>query len=168
MLSVFLCVNRSALFWLAMITLCISMESIALFYQYVLDYGPCVLCVHIRAWVLALLIISIIGFLLRNKRLGLVISNLVALTFSIGMLERAYTTLGIERGFIDGSCTLSSGFPSWLPLDKWLPTIFEPWEACGYTPELLFGITMAEGLIVLTTGLVLVMLIMLLTSLLKR
>ena len=117
---------------------------------------------------LALLIISIIGFFLRNTRLGLVISNLVALIFSIGMLERAYTTLGIERGFIDGSCTLSSGFPSWLALDKWSPTIFEPWEACGYTPELLFGITMAEGLIVLAAGLVLVMLIMLLTSLSKR
>lgn len=168
MLSVFRCVNRSALFWLAMIVLCISMESIALYFQYVLDYGPCVLCVHIRAWVLALLIISILGFMLRNTRLGLIISNLVALTFSIGMLERAYTTLGIERGFVDGSCTLSSGFPSWLALDKWLPTVFEPWEACGYTPELLFGITMAEGLIVLSAGLVIVMLMMLLTSLSKR
>jgi disulfide bond formation protein DsbB len=144
------------------------MESIALYYQYVLDYGPCVLCVHIRAWVLALLIISIIGFVLRATPWGLALANFIALVFSTGMLERAYTTLGIEQGFIDGSCTLSSGFPSWLPLDKWSPTIFEPWEACGYTPELLFGITMAEGLIVLAAGLVLVTLAMLLAGLLKR
>ncbi|WP_293266566.1 disulfide bond formation protein B [Neptunomonas sp.] len=167
MLSLFRCINRSAFFWLAMMVLFVSMESIALYFQYQLDYGPCVLCVHIRAWVLALLMTSILGFFLRTSHIGLVISNFTALAFSVGMLERAYTTLGIERGFVDGSCTLNSGFPSWLALDKWMPTLFEPWEACGYTPELLFGITMAEGLITISAGLSLAMLVMLISSIKK-
>lgn len=168
MFSTLACINRSSYFWIAMIFACLSMESIALYYQYMLDYGPCVLCVQIRAWVMAILLASVFGLLMRKNRIALIIINLVSLSFAAGMLERAYMTLGIERGFVEGSCTLNSGFPSWLALDKWLPEIFEPWEACGYTPELLFGITMAEGLIVLAAGLVILMLVMLTASLKKH
>lgn len=168
MFSTLACINRSSFFWIAMIVICLSMESVALYYQYVLDYGPCVLCVQIRAWILAILIVSIFGLLVRKNHLALIITNLVSLCFAAGMLERSYMTLGIERGFIEGSCTLNSGFPSWLTLDKWLPSVFEPWEACGYTPELLFGLTMAEGLIVLAAGWTAMLLVMLIVSLKKR
>ncbi|SFG59755.1 disulfide bond formation protein B [Neptunomonas qingdaonensis] len=167
MFSTLACINRSCYFWIAMIVTCLCMESIALYYQYALDYGPCVLCVQIRAWVLGLLVVSVFGLLVRKNKLTLMIANLITLFFAAGMLERSYTTLGIERGFIEGSCTLNSGFPSWLALDKWLPSVFEPWEACGYTPELLFGVTMAEGLILLAAGWAIIMLLMLISSVKK-
>jgi disulfide bond formation protein DsbB len=44
--------------------------------------------------------------------------------------------------------------------------LFKVWEACGYTPELLFGITMAEGLVVISAVLVLLTAVMTLASLL--
>ncbi|MDH3971388.1 MAG: disulfide bond formation protein B, partial [Gammaproteobacteria bacterium] len=44
--------------------------------------------------------------------------------------------------------------PSWFALDQWFPAMFKVWEACGYTPELLFGVTMAEALLVLSIMLV--------------
>jgi disulfide bond formation protein DsbB len=59
------------------------------------------------------------------------------------------------------------GFPDWIALDKWLPSVFEPWEPCGYTPELLFGITMAEGLIVVSVTAILVTAMMSVYSLKK-
>ncbi|WP_372737751.1 disulfide bond formation protein B [Neptunomonas sp.] len=167
MFSTLASINRSCYFWIAMIVTCLCMESIALYYQYALDYGPCVLCVQVRAWVLGLLVISVYGLLVRKNKIPLMIANLITLFFAAGVLERSYTTLGIERGFIEGSCTLNSGFPSWLALDKWLPGAFEPWEACGYTPELLFGITMAEGLVVLAVGWVIILLLMLISSVKK-
>jgi disulfide bond formation protein DsbB len=40
------------------------------------------------------------------------------------------------------------GLPSWLALDSWFPAVFQVQTTCGYTPELLFGISMAEALIV--------------------
>jgi disulfide bond formation protein DsbB len=43
-----------------------------------------------------------------------------------------------------------------LALQEWFPALFKVWEACGYTPELLFGITMAEALLVMSASLVLV------------
>lgn len=149
--SMLACLNRSAFFWLAMIVACIAMEATALYYQYVLDYGPCVLCVHIRAWIFAILVLSVVGLISRKNKGATTVVNLLALLAAAGMTERSYLTLGIEKGFVDGSCTLNAGFPSWLPLDQWVPSVFEPWEACGYTPEMLLGITMAEALMLISS-----------------
>jgi disulfide bond formation protein DsbB len=77
-----------------------------------------------------------------------------------GLLERSYQLLGTERGWIFGSCDFDLGLPSWLALQEWLPSFFKVWESCGYTPELLFGITMAEALLVMSTLLMLASLVL--------
>ena len=43
-------------YWLALIVLGVSMEISALIYQYLLEYWPCVLCIHVR--ILSLIHIS--------------------------------------------------------------------------------------------------------------
>jgi disulfide bond formation protein DsbB len=63
------------------------------------------------------------------------------------LLYQSYQVLGIERYWFESSCTLSDPFPNWIPLHVWLPSIFEPWELCGYTPEIVKGVTMAEVLV---------------------
>lgn len=131
------------------------MESIALYYQYQLDYGPCVLCVQIRAWILLIMIASVAGIATANCRIGQTTALAATTIASVGMLERSWVTLGVERGFIESSCSMAEPFPSLIRFDQWLPVIFEPWEPCGYTPELLFGITMAEALIVAAVALLL-------------
>ncbi len=155
--------NRSGWFWSALIVLCIMMEGGALFYQYVLEYDPCMLCVHVRAWVLAMMIAAVIGLFLRHSRIGLVLANLLTFGTIIGFAERAYVTLGTERGWVDGSCgDLESGYPAWLPLDKILPAVFQPLEACGLTPWIIPQfMSMAEALILIAAGLLLVMLVLL-------
>jgi disulfide bond formation protein DsbB len=60
----------------------------------------------------------------------------------------------VERNLVDSACGFKADFPSWIPLDKWLPSVFEPWEACGYTPMLWLDITMAEGLIYSSVSLI--------------
>ena len=88
----------------------------------------------------------------RGGRIGMIFQEpMTSLNpvLSIGLLERAWMLLGIERGTVEGSCSFDSGLPAWFALDQWFPAIFKVWEACGYTPELLFGITMAESLVLL-------------------
>lgn len=77
-------------------------------------------------------------------------------------------TLGSERLTIVMSCTEDSGLPAWFALDKWFPLVFEVHEPCGYTPELLFGITMAEGLVVLSVVLVVVSVVFTIAALVGR
>lgn len=151
-------VNRSSLFWIALIVLCIALEVGALYYQYVLDYLPCVLCVHVRAWVLLILVAAVLGLLLRHSRIGLMAANLLALIGAVGMLERSYVTLGTEMGWVDGSCgNMQANFPSWLALDQWLPAVFKPLESCGLTPWLIQEVlSMAQGLVLIAGGLVFV------------
>lgn len=139
---------RSPWYWLAMIFAGITMECIALYYQYVLNYGPCVLCIHVRIWVMAFILLGILGILGHKNRPVSILLSLLTIVAAVGLAERSWMTFAIERNLIEGSCTMGSGLPDWFALDRWFPAIFEPWELCGWTPELLFGITMAEALLV--------------------
>jgi disulfide bond formation protein DsbB len=142
-------------YWLALILLGVSLESLALVYQYVLEYSPCVLCIHVRIWVLGLVIAALTGLALRQRRVGRGVGHMLVLVMSAGLLERSWLLLAIERGFaVDGECNFDAGLPDWFALDQWFPAMFKVWEACGYTPELLFGVTMAEALLVLSIMLV--------------
>ena len=137
-------------FWLTMVILCVALESIALFYQYQLNYLPCVLCIHVRMLLAGILLISILGWVFASIRaIGLALFVLLT-GFWLWMSERSYQLLGVERGWIFGECDMSSGLPEWLALEKWFPWLFEIFEPCGYTPFLLFRISMAEALIVMS------------------
>jgi disulfide bond formation protein DsbB len=158
--------NRSAGFWLILIVLCLALEAAALVYQYVFYYDPCVLCVHIRAWVLGIMLASILGLLLRKQRLGLILSNFLVFVCSLGFVERSYQTLGTEMGFVTGACSMNPNFPSFLALNKWLPSVFEPLTSCGYTPWIIPQIlSMAQTLMALSVVMALGMLLMLIVSL---
>lgn len=146
---------KGRIYWLAMIALCIALEAAALIYQYVLDYYPCVLCIHVRIWVFGMLLLSVAALFLRQDRFGLLTTHVVMTGLLVGLAERSYMLLGTERHFVMGSCEMTAGLPSWFALEEWFPLMFKVWEACGYTPVLLFGITMAEALMVMSVGLLL-------------
>lgn len=136
--------DRNRTLWLALIVLSLSLEIAALYFQYVLDYGPCILCVQIRAVLLLVILFAIAVLLLPSFTK---VASLLLLPCTLAFAWLCYRVLGIERGWFEGSCTFEPPFPSWIPLHEWLPSVFEPWELCGYTPEILLGITMAEMLI---------------------
>lgn len=168
MLNILNSFSRSVWYWLLLILLGIAMEGTALFYQYGLEYSPCVLCIHVRIWVLGMIVAALAGLLLRHSRLSRTLMHLVMTAILVGLLERSWQLLGTERGTIIGSCGMESGLPGWFALDAWFPLMFKVWEACGYTPELLFGVTMAEALLVLSSSLLLLSVIMSIASILKR
>jgi disulfide bond formation protein DsbB len=128
----------------------LGLEAVALYYQYVLNQYPCVLCIHIRIWVLAFIVVGAIGVIVPRGRLVLGVVSILSVVSSVGMLERSWQTLATERRWIEGSCSFSSGLPSWFALDQWFPWIFGVQASCGYTPVLPFGITMAEALMVIS------------------
>lgn len=162
---------RIGLYWLVLVLLVLVMEGVALFYQYRLDYWPCVLCIHVRIWLLLLLIIALPLVFLRQRWLELS-GHLAVGMVGVGLGYTSWQLLGIERGFITGgSCEMSLGLPewlAWLKLDQWVPWLFEVQTPCGYTPELLFGITMAEALLVLAALLIIVSLLLSISMFRKR
>jgi disulfide bond formation protein DsbB len=159
-------IGHSRWYWLGLLALGLLLESVALIYQYALDYLPCVLCIHVRIWVLGFMLVAAVALLVRGIRLLLTVAHALSVVMMIGLSERSWILLGTERGTVESSCDFDAGLPQWFALDQWFPKLFKVWEACGYTPELLFGITMAEGLVVISAVLVLLTAVMTLASLL--
>lgn len=160
--------SRSRSYWLLLLLTVIAMEAVALYFQYVLDYGPCVLCIHIRVALALLIPVCLLGMLATKTKLGRIFCHFSSFIISTALIERSWQLLGIEQGFIEGSCSMESGLPSWLSFERWWPEVFEIWEACGYTPELLFGITMAESLIAFSALFLVLSALLTLTSLFNR
>ncbi len=156
MLSRLKIIGHSGWYWLALVVLGLLMEAVALTYQYVLEYLPCVLCIHVRIWVMAFIVLALLVLLLKRSQFVLIASHVVNTLIMVGLLERSWLLWAIERGTAEGSCEMDSGLPDWFALDVWFPKLFKVWEPCGYTPELLFGITMAEGLVLFSVTMVVV------------
>lgn len=143
-------ISQNKHYWLFYIIGSLALLSIALYFQYVNHEQPCVMCIQVRLWISLLLLVAGFGFLTRNNRALNLLSNLSVVLIAAALTERSYMLLGTERGFVFSDCGFDPGLPTWLPLDTWLPWLYRVEATCGYTPELIFGITMAETLMVLS------------------
>lgn len=133
-------------YWLTWLVLGLFLEAAALFYQHVLNEPPCVLCIHARLWVLGGIVAASAGLAWRRLWLARLVAQLALVASLVGLLERSWIALLIERGRYDGVCGMDPGFPAWLPLDAWLPNLFEVWTMCGYSPYVFLEVTMVEAL----------------------
>lgn len=135
-----------------MIVTGLALELVALYYQYALNQYPCVLCIHVRIWVLALVFVGALGLILKRSRGGIVTANALGLIVGVGLAERSWQLLVNERGWSSEltACSMESGLPFWFALDKWFPAVFGVQATCGYTPVIAMGITMAEALVAIS------------------
>ena len=156
--------SHQKLYWILLLVLGLSLEFSALFYQYVLGEWPCVLCIHIRIWVLGFIVVAILALSVDGNRWLMRGLHLVNTGMMTGFVERSWQTLAVERGWVFGDCNMESGLPPWFALDKWFPALFEVQTACGYTPIILFNITMAEMLLAISSVLLLISVLMLIVS----
>jgi len=152
-------------YWLTLLSLGLSLEATALYFQYVLGYGPCVLCIHVRILVLGLMLVALVALAVRRAPAGRLVAHLLSTVVLAALVQRAWLLLGIEHGFVEGECSFDLGLPSWLPLDQWFPAMFQVHQACGYTPTLPLNFTMAEVLLPFSIVLLLVSIGLLLTTL---
>ena len=138
--------------WLLLASVSLVMLLVALYYQYSLGEEPCQVCIQARLWVVALLLVSICAACLPNLpgiRLG---GNVLALFCAGALGERAWFLYQLENGIGNSSCEFQLGMPDWFAVDQWFPALFEVRNLCSFTPDMLFGFSMAEGLL-LSSGL---------------
>jgi disulfide bond formation protein DsbB len=141
------------LYWISLILVGLSMEVVALYYQYLLDEWPCVLCIHIRIWILGFVSIATLALFVKSFKPSIPALHILNSLMMVGFVERSWQTLAVERGWVFGDCDMDAGLPVWFQLDEWFPALFEVKAACGYTPFVFFGISMAE--ILMATSVVL-------------
>ena len=140
---------KSRGYWLMIAATSLTMLVIALYYQYALGEEPCQVCIQARLWVFALLLVSVTLAALPKSRHLRLSGNLLALICAVGLGERAWFLYQLENGIGNGSCEFQLGMPDWFAIDQWLPSLFEVRNLCSFTPEMLFGVSMAEGLLLI-------------------
>ncbi|MCP4429361.1 MAG: disulfide bond formation protein B [Gammaproteobacteria bacterium] len=160
--------SLSKWYWAFLLVSGLSFEVVALYHQYALDEWPCVLCIHIRIWVVGIILISILALLVRPGLLLTRILHIFTVLLAIGLTERSWQVLAVERGWIFSDCSMESGLPEWFALDRWFPVLFEVKTSCGYTPYILMQISMAEVLMVASICLMLLSLLLATGSWLKK
>ena len=155
--------SQQRLYWLLLFLCGFALEAGALYYQYVLDEWPCVLCIHVRIAVMAFMLLALLAMMIQSTGLYRLLHGINSLVM-VWLVERSWQVLAVERGWVFGDCTLELGMPAWFALDKWLPAIFEVQTSCGYTPLILFNISMAEILMVVSALLLLLSAALFVTS----
>jgi len=150
--------HKARWYWFLYITASLCLLAIALYFQYIREQPPCLMCIQARLLFTLLIIIAVTGLLTRNHPVVNALANVSTVLVALSLTERAYQLLGTERGFVFSDCGFDLGLPSWLAVDVWLPWLYRVETTCGYTPEIVFGITIAEALMVFS------ILLLLLTS----
>ena len=137
---------QSRWYWLALALFGIALLGVALYYQYALGDEPCQVCIHTRLWVVAFTLVALIMLVTPQTSLLRVVGNVGVLIAGAGLFERARYLYRLENGIGDGSCQFQLGMPDWFAVDRWMPWLFEVRNLCSFTPEMLFGFSMAETL----------------------
>ncbi|NKB32771.1 MAG: disulfide bond formation protein B [Pseudomonadales bacterium] len=150
--------GQSIYFWLAGIAYLLVMEAIALYYQYVLNFFPCALCVQVRAWVVGAIISSAISVYFRSNFWVRFVGLTVTIFFIGGGLYTSWYAWGVENGTVISTCSIGAGFPTFMPLDEWIPFFFGANGPCGQSPEMWFGLSMVETLLI-TLGIPMILLV---------
>jgi disulfide bond formation protein DsbB len=148
--------SRQRRYWALLILVGIALEGGALYFQYVRDEWPCVLCIHVRILVMSFVLIGLLAIFCTGSMPGMRLFHGLNTLIMGFLVERSWQVLAVERGWVFGDCAMDLGMPAWFAIDKWLPSVFEVQTACGYSPLLLFDITMAEALLVISVVLLII------------
>lgn len=139
-------ISRHRLSWFLLLLSTLALLASGLYFQYGLNLQPCIKCIYVRAAFAGILVAALLGMLApRQSVLRLLAIALWITSAAIGFYH-ALALVNIEQTIAAGgfsSCALFAEFPSWLALDKWLPSVFEVTGSCGAVDWQFAGLSMA-------------------------
>ncbi|KEY91614.1 disulfide bond protein [Candidatus Photodesmus blepharus] len=118
--------------WLLLLIFALSWEIIALFFQHVMMLRPCVMCIYERVVLFGIIGAAMLGFIsprnvmIRWFALAIWTGNVI-FGFKVAIQHLNYQ---LDSPFFR-TCDTSVDFPSWIPLNRWLPWIFEAYGDCS-------------------------------------
>ncbi len=139
-------IERHVALWLFIFLLTSASIAFALYYQYVLEWEPCVLCIQIRIIMFGLTLLAFLMIFLSRIKLIRLFGFIGQSVLGVLLFLKCRELYRIEIGLDEAGCMFNAGLPSWFDLEAWLPSIFEVRSACGESPKVLFDITMAQAL----------------------
>ena len=144
------------------------LELCALFFQHILGLHPCVMCIYERIATLGVLTAGLIG-MVNPQKWYLRWSALLLWGFS------AFRGLQLALQHVDyqinpspfNVCSPYADFPSWLPLDTWVPWLFFPDGDCSEISWQFLGLSMPQWLVAIFAAYLLVATVVMIGNLVK-
>ncbi len=145
--------SKQRLSWLLLLVIIIGFELCALYFQHVMMLAPCVMCVYERVAMLGIAGFAAIGLLQPNN-------PLVRWVGLLGWAYSSYRGLELAREHVNYqfnpspfvTCDFFPNFPSWAPLNEWVPWMFEPTGDCSKVVWQFFDLSMPQWLVVIFAG----------------
>lgn len=133
--------------WLLLAGSAFLLELTGLYFQYVLNYQPCIKCVYVRVAFAGILLTALLVSI-APKNVMLRLFGLLGWLLAAGFgFSEAQQLVNIEHILAEGgftTCALFANFPTWLALDQWLPSVFAVTGTCGGVDWQFAGWSMAE------------------------
>lgn len=154
--------SRQRTAWLLLMLSALSLELCALFFQHVMDLLPCVMCIYERVAMLGILIAGALG-LSAPKNLYIRTTALVTwgLSTSWGLklaLEHVSYQFPDPNQLFGTVCDIFVRFPTWAPLNKWVPWMFEASGDCGKIDWQFLTLSMPQWLVIIFSAMLVVFL----------
>ncbi len=136
--------------WLLLSVSALSLEVCALFFQYVMDLEPCIMCVYQRVAIAAIFLAGLFGFIGCQLLMTRIMAYSLWATGAIWGLFIALEHVEIQEnaGSLFFSCDIFPNFPTWAPLHEWIPFLFEATGNCGDINWQFLGYSMPQWMTV--------------------
>lgn len=121
--------NRST--WLLLSLTAFALELVALYFHHIILLRPCVLCIYQRCALFGVIAAGLVGAIAPATPLRFV--GLAIWLYSAWqglILSVKHTNIQLHPSpFV--TCDFFVSFPTWFPLDKWLPSVFSASGDCA-------------------------------------
>ena len=136
--------------WLLLALSALALELCALFFQYMMDLAPCIMCIYQRVAICAIILGGLIGVVGSQYLLTRTVAYILWASGAIWGLLIALEHVEIQgsAGSIFFSCEYIPNFPTWAPLHEWIPFLFEATGDCGEISWQFLSYSMPQWMIV--------------------
>ncbi|OZI13866.1 disulfide bond formation protein B [Sodalis-like symbiont of Philaenus spumarius] len=135
--------------WLLLALTAFVLELGALYFQHVMLLKPCVLCIYERCALYGVVAAGLVGAIV--PAMPLRFAGLAIWLYSAWkglLLAMKHTDIQLRPSpFV--TCDFFVSFPTWLPLDKWLPSVFSASGDCAVRQWHFLSLKMPQWMIVI-------------------
>ncbi len=143
-----LAINSKA--WLILMASALSLELVALYFQYIMSLAPCIMCVYQRLAIVSIILAGLIGYAFNQYMIARLLAFALWGIGSVWGLVIALEHVDMQGATLSFfySCDVIPNFPQWAPLHQWIPFLFEATGDCGDINWQFLGYSMPQWMTV--------------------
>lgn len=146
--------------WLVLSGTALCLEGAALYFQYIMKLDPCVMCIYQRLALFGILVAGLIGITAPKYLIIRVLGAIGWVISATWGLKLALALVDMQNNpSVFSTCSFLPNFPAWMPLHEWFPWFMLPTGMCTDIPWQFMGVTMAEWMVVIFSGFLIVWLL---------